>query len=67
MVQVNELISDSPLFTLANVSDELLAAEKRIPFIDLETPPRELSLSQDFKQPTEPSTPHQPTVNQLPQ
>ena len=79
MVKVNETVSDSPLFTLASVSVELLKAtalettssfaqgkgsEKRIPSIDLETPPRELSSCQEFRQPTEPSTPHQPTVDQ---
>ena len=73
MVKLNEPVSDSPLFTLASVSAELLEAapletaspsaqgkgsEKRIPSIDLETPPRELSPSQYFKKPIEPSTPH---------
>ena len=42
-------------------------SEKRSPSIDLETPPKELSPSQYFKQPTEPSTPHQPIVDQLTQ
>ena len=79
---MNEPVSNSPLFTLASVSTELLKAttleiaspsaqgkdfEKRIPSIDLETPPQGVSLSQYFKQPTEPSTPHHPIVDQLTQ
>ena len=51
----------------ASPSTQGKGSEKRIPSIDLETPPRELSPSQDFKQPTKPSTPHQSTVEQLTQ
>ena len=64
MVEVGGLVSESPFFTLASVSNDLLKAtsletcspsaqgmdpKKQIPSIDLETPPRELSLPQDSK------------------
>ena len=57
-------VTDSPLFTLASVSSELLkyvdreniptptwgmTPERQIPSVDLETPSRELSLSPEFK------------------
>ena len=73
---------DSALFTLASVSDELLkyvaheivptpaqgmSPERKIPSVDLEIPSKELSLPPDPKQPTEPSTPYHPVIDQLTQ
>ena len=44
-----------------------MSPKRQIPFVDLETPSRELSPPPKFKHPTEPSTPHQPTIDQLTQ
>ena len=82
MVKVNETVSNSPLFTLASVFAEFLEAatletaspsaqgkdsKKRIPSIDIDTPPKELIPYQYLKQPIEPVTHHQPIVDQLTQ
>ena len=73
---------DSPLFALAHVSAELLkdvdrenvpaptwdmSSDRHIPSVDINPPSREMSPPQESEQPAEPSTPHQPTVDQLTQ
>ena len=82
VVEVDEPVSDSPLFTLASVSTELLKAsslepaspsaqgtghEEQDPSIDLESPSKELSPPQDSKFPTEPFTLNQQTIDRLTQ
>ena len=82
MVEVDNLVTNSPLFTLASFSAKLLkdvahetvptptqgmSPERKIPSVDLKIPSRELSPPTKFKNPTEPSTPHQPTIDQLTQ
>ena len=44
-----------------------MSPERKIPSVDVETPSMELSLLPKSKQPTEPSTPHQPTIDLLTQ
>ena len=82
VAEVDNPVTDSPLFTLASISAELLkddaretvptlsqgmSHERQIPYVDFETPSRELSPLPESKQPTKPSTPNQPTLGQLTQ
>ena len=82
MSEINKRDPNSPMFTLASVSAELLKEatheivptpaqgmkpKRQISSIDLEIPSRELSPPPDPKQPAEPSTPNQPTIGQLTQ
>ena len=70
------------MFALARVSAELLkdvshenvpaptqhmSPEKQVPSVDLEMSSEELNTPPETKQPMEPSTPHQLTVDQLTQ
>ena len=78
--EADNLLTDSPLFTLASVLAESLkdvahetvptlaqgmSPEIQIPYVGLETPSRELSPLLESKHPTKPSTPHHPTIDQL--
>ena len=82
MAEADNPITNSPFFTLASLSAKLLkdvaretvptpeqgmSPEIKIPSIDIQTPSRELSPPLESKNPTEPSTPHHPTIDQLTQ
>ena len=82
MVEAYKPNPDSPLFALAYVLEELMkevdrenfpaptqdmSPDRHIPSFDIDLPSREMSPLQESEQPTEPSTPHQPTINQLTQ
>ena len=74
--------TDSPLFTLASVLNELLkdvahenvpapawnmSPEKQVPYVDLEISSEELDMPPETKQPMDSYTPNQPTVDHLTQ
>ena len=82
MAELEKTNPNSPLLELASLLTELLkdsnqknissstqdiSPEENIPTIDLDPPSREVIPPRDSKQSAEPSTPHQPTIEQLTQ